>query len=167
MKILAIGEVSYIGNHIVKVLLKKGGHDIAVIDNLCQGLVKAIDSFKIVGEFEFLQTNLENIAKMDKVFKFNKFDTNIRFAAFIKVFENMGNFLKYHLNNTTNAICAVLWSVSVGFVGFLAVDFVKRTSEYFGSGVSFGLIFFAFLLVCLWLYFEKNTKKQKNANFSE
>lgn len=131
MKILAIGEVSYIGNHIVKVLLEKGGHDIAVIDNLCQGLVKAIDLFKIVGEFEFLQTNLENIAKMDKVFKFNKFDTNIRFAAFIKVFENMGNFLKYHLNNTTNAICAVFVERECGFCGIFGRGFCQKNERIF------------------------------------
>lgn len=69
--------------------------------------------------------------------------------------------------NIANGICAILWSVSVGSVGFLAGDFVRKTSEYFGSGVSFSLIFFIFLLVCLWLYFEKNTKSKKYKKIDE
>lgn len=119
MKILITGGAGYIGSHVLKALLEEKSHEIVVIDNLCKGTIKAINSLKTVGEFEFIQMDLENIAKMDEIFKFNKFDAIIHFAAFIEVFESMSNPLKYYLNNTANAINLIALCQKYGVKNFI------------------------------------------------
>ena len=119
MKILITGGAGYIGSHVLKALLEEKSHEIVVIDNLCKGTIKAINSLKTVGKFEFIQTDLENISKMDEIFKFNKFDAIIHFAAFIEVFESMSNPLKYYLNNTANAINLIALCQKYGVKNFI------------------------------------------------
>ena len=119
MRILVTGGAGYIGSHVVKALLEEGGHDIVVVDNLCKGTAKAIEALRTVGKFEFIQMDLENIAKMDEIFKFNKFEAIIHFAAFIEVFESMSNPLKYYLNNTANAINLIALCQKYGVKNFI------------------------------------------------
>ena len=119
MRILVTGGAGYIGSHVVKALLEEGGHDIVVVDNLCKGTMKAIDALRAVGEFEFIQTDLENITKLEEIFKFNKFEAIIHFAAFIEVFESMSNPIKYYLNNTANAINLIALCQKYGVKNFI------------------------------------------------
>lgn len=104
MKILITGGAGYIGSHVAKALLEENKHEITIIDNLCKGTMRAIDALRSVGEFEFINMNLEDINRLDEVFASRKFDAIIHFAAFIEVFESTKNPLKYYLNNTSNAI---------------------------------------------------------------
>lgn len=104
MNILVTGGAGYIGSHVVKALLEANAHDITIIDNLCKGSLDAIDSLKIIGEFEFINMDLENINKLDEIFQTHNFDAVMHFAAFIEVLESTIKPLKYYLNNTSNAI---------------------------------------------------------------
>jgi len=104
MNILITGGAGYIGSHVAKQLLETTKHEITIVDNLYSGSMKAIDALKEIREFDFIETSLENLAEMEALFKFKKFDAVIHFAAFIEVFESMQKPLKYYLNNTANAL---------------------------------------------------------------
>lgn len=104
MNILVTGGAGYIGNHVVKALLEENKHEITIIDNFVKGSEKAIDALRKISEFEFIQTDLENISKIEEVFATHKFDAVIHFAAYIEVFESTQKPLKYYLNNTANAM---------------------------------------------------------------
>lgn len=104
MNILVTGGAGYIGSHVVKALLEENKHEITIIDNFVKGSEKAIDALRKISEFEFIQTDLENISKIEEVFSTHKFDAVIHFAAYIEVFESTQKPLKYYLNNTANAM---------------------------------------------------------------
>ncbi|MGP1360811.1 UDP-glucose 4-epimerase GalE, partial [Campylobacter sp.] len=100
MKILITGGAGYIGSHVVKALLKQGKDEITIIDNLCKGSQKALEALQKIGNFKFINANLED--DLSEIFANGKFDAIIHFAAFIEVFESMSEPLKYYLNNTAN-----------------------------------------------------------------
>lgn len=104
MNILVTGGAGYIGSHVVKALLEENKHEITIIDNFAKGSEKAIDALRRISEFEFIQTDLENISKIEEIFATHKFDAVIHFAAYIEVFESTQKPLKYYLNNTANAM---------------------------------------------------------------
>ena len=104
MNILVTGGAGYIGSHVVKALLEENRHEITIIDNFVKGSEKAIDALRKISEFELIQTDLENISKIEEVFATHKFDAVIHFAAYIEVFESTQKPLKYYLNNTANAM---------------------------------------------------------------
>lgn len=60
-----------------------------------------------------------------------------------------------------NAICAIIWAVNLGLLGFFAGDFIQQISEKYGQNTSFLIIFLVAILFALWLYFEKQTKRTK------
>lgn len=60
-----------------------------------------------------------------------------------------------------NAICAIIWAISLGLLGFFAGDFIQQISEKYGQNTSFLIIFLVAILFALWLYFEKQTKRTK------
>ena len=100
LKILVTGGAGYIGSHVVKALLKQGKDEITIIDNLCKGSQKALETLQKIGNFKFINANLED--DLSEIFANGKFDAIIHFAAFIEVFESMSEPLKYYLNNTAN-----------------------------------------------------------------
>ncbi|MBR8465214.1 UDP-glucose 4-epimerase GalE [Campylobacter sp. faydin G-140] len=117
MNILITGGAGYIGSHVLKALLQQGGHNISVIDNLCKGSDKAIQALKNVGNFNFINTNLED--DLSKIFENGKFDAIIHFAAFIEVFESTVDPLKYYLNNTANVARVLKYCQKYGVNKFI------------------------------------------------
>ncbi|WP_298955440.1 UDP-glucose 4-epimerase GalE [uncultured Campylobacter sp.] len=119
MKILITGGAGYIGSHVAKALLEANRHDVVILDNLCKGSMRAIEALRDVGEFEFVQESLENTPEIEKLFKLEKFDAIIHFAAFIEVFESTQNPLKYYLNNTANAMNLIALANKYGVKDFI------------------------------------------------
>ena len=119
MKILITGGAGYIGSHVAKALLEANRHDVVILDNLCKGSMRAIKALRDVGEFEFVQESLENTPAIEELFKREKFDAIIHFAAFIEVFESTQNPLKYYLNNTANAMNLIALANKYGVKDFI------------------------------------------------
>ncbi len=93
MTILVLGGAGYIGSHTVYELISRG-EDVAVADNLLTGHIEAVHP-----EARFYKGDIRNREFLDEIFKKEKIDAVIHFAASSLVGESMQNPLKYYDNN--------------------------------------------------------------------
>jgi len=93
MTILILGGAGYIGSHTVYELID-AGYDVVVIDNLSTGHREALHP-----KARFYQGDLHNREFLDSVFRKEKIEGVIHFAAYSLVGESMKNPLKYYDNN--------------------------------------------------------------------
>ena len=93
MRLLVLGGAGYIGSHTSLELIKRG-HDVVVVDNLVTGYQKAVPEKAI-----FYNGDIRDIEFLDNLFKIEKIDAVIHFAAFSLVGESVTNPLKYYDNN--------------------------------------------------------------------
>ena len=96
--ILVTGGAGYIGSHTVKHLLDNN-YNVVVADNLIYGHREAVDI-----RATFIHADLLDTQSLDSVFKNNKIDTVIHFAAFAYVGESVDNPEKYYYNNVVGTI---------------------------------------------------------------
>lgn len=97
MKILVCGGAGYIGSHMVAELLENN-IEVVILDNLEKGHKDALLGGKLyVGD-------LRDKTILDKIFKENKIDAVIDFAAYSLVGESMTEPLKYFNNNVYGTI---------------------------------------------------------------
>ncbi len=92
-KILIIGGAGYVGSHQVKLMCNQG-YDVIVVDNLNTGFKDAVDS-----RAKFIEGDLRDYEFMTSVFKENKIDGVIHFAALSLVGESVEKPLEYFDNN--------------------------------------------------------------------
>lgn len=97
-KILVTGGAGYIGSFTVAVL-KKFGFEPIVFDSLETGHRKAIPETKI-----YVGNLLKDMRLLERVFKEEKPEAVIHFAAYIEVGESMKNPQKYFLNNVGGSL---------------------------------------------------------------
>ncbi len=102
MKILVTGGAGYIGSHTCVELLN-AGHEITVVDNLCNSSEKSLDAVKeITGkDFKFYKVDLLDKEALTKVFDENEFDSVIHFAGLKAVGESVSMPIEYYHNNMT------------------------------------------------------------------
>lgn len=93
MRLLVLGGAGYIGSHTALELIKKG-HEVIVVDNLVTGYEKAVPDKAV-----FYQGDIRNFDFLDNLFKTEKIDAVIHFAAYSLVGESVTNPLKYYDNN--------------------------------------------------------------------
>ena len=93
MRLLVLGGAGYIGSHTALELIKKG-HEVIVVDNLVTGHEKAVPDKAV-----FYQGDIRNFDFLDNLFKTEKIDAVIHFAAYSLVGESVTNPLKYYDNN--------------------------------------------------------------------
>lgn len=93
MSILILGGAGYIGSHTVYELIEQN-EDVIVADNLDTGHIEAIHP-----KAKFYQGDIRDKDFLDNIFKKEKIDSIIHFAAYSLVGESMSNPLKYYENN--------------------------------------------------------------------
>ena len=93
MTVLVLGGAGYIGSHTVRALCDEGT-DVVVVDNLVTGYKKAVDK-----RARFYEGDISDKEFLDDLFKKEKIDAVIHFAAFSLVGESVTNPLKYYKNN--------------------------------------------------------------------
>ncbi|MBR7180587.1 MAG: UDP-glucose 4-epimerase GalE [Kiritimatiellae bacterium] len=101
MKILVTGGAGFIGSHTVVELLG-AGHDVVVVDNLCNSSKKSLRRVaKITGrEVPLRQLDIRDAKKLSAVLeKDGPFDAAIHFAALKAVGESTKEPLRYYANN--------------------------------------------------------------------
>lgn len=98
MNILVTGGAGYIGSHAVKTLLKNK-HEVVIFDNLSTGNKKLINR-----KSKFYKGDLTNLRDIEKVFKKEKINAVMHFAAFSQVGESYINPQKYFYNNVYGSL---------------------------------------------------------------
>lgn len=104
MKILVTGGAGYIGSHTCVVLLE-AGHEVTVIDNLCNSSAIALDRVQeLAGRpLGFVQGDIRNRDDLDRAFE-SGIDAVIHFAALKAVGESCEQPLAYFDNNIGGTI---------------------------------------------------------------
>lgn len=105
MRILVTGGAGYIGSHTCVELLQ-AGHEVIVIDNLCNSKEEAIRRVEeITGKrLKFYQIDLLDSSSVEAVFAQNPVEAVIHFAALKAPGESVFQPLRYYHNNLTGTI---------------------------------------------------------------
>jgi len=130
MKVLVTGGAGYIGSHTCVELLQ-AGHEIVVVDNLCNSKVEVLEkvaqltgadlSIQSVAEkarlsgFFFVEADLRDRLAMDRLFAEHPVDLVIHFAGLKAVGESVMNPLQYYDNNVNGSLvlCEAMKAVGV------------------------------------------------------
>jgi UDP-glucose 4-epimerase len=94
MKLLVTGGAGYIGSAFVKEAVKN--HEVVVIDNLSKGKKELVDK-----RAKFFKIDLIEKEKLDELFKKEKFECVVHFAAYKAAGESMKDPVKYSDNITS------------------------------------------------------------------
>ncbi|MEZ5618846.1 MAG: UDP-glucose 4-epimerase GalE [Rhodocyclaceae bacterium] len=115
-KILVTGGAGYIGSHTCVELLQ-AGHDVVIVDNLCNSRRKVIGRIeRIAGRtITFHECDVRDATALRGVFRENAFDAVLHFAGLKAVGESVEQPLAYYDNNVggTLALCAAMTEAGV------------------------------------------------------
>lgn len=102
--ILITGGIGYIGSHTV-VELMAVGHDVLVVDNLCNSKRSVIDRVaQIVGRRpQFAEVDVRDRAALRGLFRAQRFDAVVHFAGLKAVGESVARPLAYYDNNVSGS----------------------------------------------------------------
>jgi UDP-glucose 4-epimerase len=98
--ILVTGGAGYIGSHTVVELLN-AGHQVVIVDNLCNSSAKVLDRIEALAgkNFSFVQADVRDSSALDQLFQQQAFDGVIHFAGLKAVGESVAQPLRYFDNN--------------------------------------------------------------------
>ena len=101
-KICITGGAGYIGSHTLLAALD-AGYEVLVLDNLERGYRAALERVRELSgrEFEFVQVDLRDKAKLTRIFAAYRPAAVVHFAAYKSVGEGEAEPEKYHENNVT------------------------------------------------------------------
>jgi UDP-glucose 4-epimerase len=123
MRVLVTGGAGYIGSVVADQLLG-AGHQVTVIDNLSRGHRQAVSAAA-----ELVIGDLSDKEKLDSLFRGQKFDAVMHFAAFIEAGESMKSPETFFRNNTANALTVLEAMLSAGVNRFV----FSSTAALFGN----------------------------------
>ncbi len=103
--ILVTGGTGYIGSHTVVELLA-AGHDVLIIDNLCNSKVSVLDRIeRIAGRRPgFVEADLRDRTTLRKIFAAHRFDAVVHFAGLKAVGESVTRPFAYYDNNVAGSV---------------------------------------------------------------
>jgi len=106
--ILITGGTGYIGSH-TAVELMAAGHDVFIIDNLCNSKASVLDRIeRIVGRRPgFAQIDVRDRSALRRIFADHHFDAVIHFAGLKSVAESVARPLAYYDNNVSGSVALV------------------------------------------------------------
>lgn len=105
MKVLVTGGVGYIGSHTVVELLQEG-KEVIIVDNFYNSNPIVLDRIRQITnkDFKFYEIDTTDQKALERVFKENKIDSVIHFAAYKAVGESVEKPLEYYTNNLVNTL---------------------------------------------------------------
>ncbi len=103
--ILVTGGCGYIGSHTVVELLDDN-RDVVIVDNFSNSSPNVLDSIKEITDkdFRFYKIDITNENDLEVVFKENKINSVIHFAALKAVGESVEKPLEYYYNNLNSTL---------------------------------------------------------------
>lgn len=132
MNVLVTGGLGYIGSHTVVALLE-AGHSAVIVDDLSNSDLTVLEKIiTLTGkDIPFYQVNILDMDGMRRVFRENKIDAVIHFAAFKSVPQSVSHPLDYYENNVygTVCLCRVMSEFNVKNIVFSSSATVYGTSE--------------------------------------
>lgn len=131
MHVLVTGGAGYIGSHTCVTLLEQG-HDVTVIDNLCNSNAKSLERVEsLTGKkLRFYQGDVRDEALLRKIFAENNIGCVIHFAGLKAVGESVSQPWKYYDNNLNSTL--VLTKV-MGDAGVKKLIFSSSATVYSGD----------------------------------
>jgi UDP-glucose 4-epimerase len=105
MRVLVTGGAGYIGSHTCVELLEVG-HEVFVVDNLCNGHEAALERVRGITnrDLQFMNADIRDTVALDKIFNTFKPVSVIHFAGLKAVGESVANPLKYYDVNVGGSI---------------------------------------------------------------
>ena len=105
MRVLVTGGAGYIGSHTCVELLE-AGHEVFVIDNLCNGHEAALKRVRGITncELQFMNADIRDLDALDKIFNDFKPEAVIHFAGLKAVGESVADPLRYYDVNVGGSI---------------------------------------------------------------
>ena len=105
LRVLVTGGAGYIGSHTCVELLK-AGHEVFVIDNLCNGHEIALDRVRGITnrDLQFMNADIRDLSILDNIFNTYKPEAVIHFAGLKAVGESVANPLMYYDVNVGGSV---------------------------------------------------------------
>lgn len=105
MRLLVTGGAGYIGSHTVLELLQ-AGHDVVVLDNLCNGSLEALQRIQAIAgrSLQFVQGDIRDRALLDRLFAQQQVDAVVHFAGLKAVGESVRQPLDYYACNVAGTL---------------------------------------------------------------
>ena len=105
MRVLVTGGAGYIGSHTCVELLE-AGHEVFVVDNLCNGHEAALERVRGITnrELQFTNADIRDANALDKIFNTFKPETVIHFAGLKAVGQSVAEPLMYYDVNVGGSI---------------------------------------------------------------
>ena len=104
-RVLVTGGAGYIGSHAAVELLA-AGHDVFILDNLCNSRVSVIERIERISGRRpgFAQIDVRSRASLRELFSAQRFDAVIHFAGLKAVGESVARPLAYYDNNVSGTV---------------------------------------------------------------
>ena len=105
MKVLVTGGAGYIGSHTVIELIESG-YEVVIVDDFSNSNPVVLDRIEELSgkKVKFYEIDITDKEKLDVVFKENKIDSVIHFAAYKAVGESVEKPLDYYNNNLISTL---------------------------------------------------------------